>query len=155
MARLPATDPNTELCQREATQKVSTGTSSLPKIPELKIDKDCHVGRSWIEAYIRTILAVCGLYKVSVLSVRVCLSERKGLHFYIAISPPLEAGQANLLQFLLGDDCARVDFNRARINSKLARWNLLFEKPHTRLKTIYRRETTCDTDSGRMRACLR
>jgi CBS-domain-containing membrane protein len=47
--------------------------------------------------------------------------------------------QADLLQFILGDDAQRVDFNRARIESDLAEWNKLFEVTGRRLKTIYRK----------------
>jgi hypothetical protein len=41
------------------------------------------------------------------------------------------------LQYLLGDDAKRVDFNRGRINSRLAHWNILFEAVGRKLKTLY------------------
>ena len=104
----------------------------------MKIDKDCFVDRDWIENYIHVVLIpVCRSFGVAVKSVKMCSSKRKGLHFYIEISPPIEASLANQLQWLLGDDSARVDFNRARIESSLNEWNLLFEVAGRRLRTVY------------------
>ena len=51
-----------------------------------------------------------------------------------------DADLANQLQWLLGDDCQRVDFNRARIDSGLDEWSKLFEVPYVRLRTIYRHD---------------
>jgi len=64
-------------------------------------------------------------------------SRRKGLHFYIHVTPPVEADLANRLQWVLGDDCQRVDYNRARIESGLNEWNKLFEEVGIRLVRIY------------------
>jgi hypothetical protein len=66
-----------------------------------------------------------------------CNSHSKGLHFYIDVTPAIEAEVANKLQFLLGDDCRRVDFNRARIHSGLNEWNKLFERAGARVMKIY------------------
>jgi REP element-mobilizing transposase RayT len=105
----------------------------------LKIDKDCFTDRSWIREYLRLILDTCHRYGVTIVSVKVCNSHRKGVHYYIEITPPIKAELANMLQYLLGDDCQRVDHNRARIDSALNEWNKLFERPDARLRTLYRR----------------
>ena len=110
----------------------------VDRVGTVKIDKDCFVDRSWIQDYARVVVAVCRMKGVRVTWIQMCNSESKGLHFYIDISPPVEAKLANELQFLLGDDCGRVDRNRARIRSRLTEWNKLFELPNARLKTIYR-----------------
>lgn len=110
---------------------------AVDKVDVLKIDKDCFIEHDWLVDYVRTIRAVCKLHQVVVLSVRACNSHSKGLHFYIDVKPAIEAELANKLQFLLGDDCRRVDFNRARINSDLNEWNKLFERAEARARTIY------------------
>jgi hypothetical protein len=104
----------------------------------LKIDKDIFVDNSWIVGYARTIIQICRGRGLRVIHIKMCPSRRKGLHFYIAVRPAIDAHQANYLQWLLGDDCQRVDFNRARIESDLTEWNKLFEVPERRLRTIYR-----------------
>jgi len=106
----------------------------------LKIDKDCFVDKQWIQNYVDLILSECRRFNITILSIRMCNSRRKGLHFYIKVSPPIDADLANQLQWLLGDDCQRVDFNRARIDSGLDEWSKLFEVPHVRLRTIYRHD---------------
>jgi len=118
---------------------------------ELKIDKDCFVDKQWIRDYVQLILSVCKKFRTNVLTIKKCNSRRKGLHFYIKIKPPIKAELANRLQFLLGDDCRRVDFNRARIKSGLKEWSKLFEVPNVRLRTIYRHadlshQNFCDRD---------
>jgi len=110
-------------------------------VSELKIDKDCFVDWDWIEDYVHVVIVpVCRSLSATVQTVRTCNSKRKGIHFYIKIDPPVEATLANRLQWLLGDDSARVDFNRARIESGLSEWNKLFEVANRRLRTIYRAE---------------
>jgi len=109
------------------------------RVAELKIDKDCFVDEEWIDNYVEVIIETCRSFGITVESIRMCNSKKKGLHFYIAINPPVEASFANQLQWLLGDDSLRVDFNRARIESGLGEWNKLFEVAGRRLKTIYRR----------------
>ena len=108
------------------------------RVSVLKIDKDSFVSRHWIRDYLRLVLNTCREYRVKVVSVKKTLSERKGVHFYIEITPPVEAELANRLQWLMGDDSRRVDFNRARIESRLNEWNKLFERANARLRTIYR-----------------
>ena len=54
--------------------------------------------------------------------------RRKGFHLWIEITPAIDSELANRLQWLLGDDCQRVDFNRARIRSGLNEWNKLYAK---------------------------
>jgi len=113
---------------------------AVGEVSVLKIDKDFNLHRDWMRDYLWLILTICQRYKVNVVSVRICNSRRKGQHFYIQITPPVEAELANKLQMLLGDDCQRVAFNQARIASGLNEWNKLFEEPGTRLRTIYQRK---------------
>lgn len=109
----------------------------VDKVNMLKIDKDCFVEREWLDDYVRTVRNICHQHHVRVVSARMCNSRSKGQHFYVEIVPAIDAHLANRLQFLLGDDCRRVDFNRARINSGLNEWNKLFERPETRTRRIY------------------
>lgn len=111
--------------------------SENDEVDELKIDKDCFVDKKWIKNYVDVIVQVCRFFGVIVESIKLCESKRKGLHFYVAINPPIKPMLADQLQFLLGDDARRVDFNRARIESGLAEWNKLFEVAGRKLKTIY------------------
>jgi hypothetical protein len=105
----------------------------------LKIDKDCIVPRNWLLDWVQRIaLPTCSFYDVTVLWVKYCPSERKGLHFYLKIDPPISSLLLLELQFLLGDDAQRVSLNRARIRAGFNDWNKLFEKENTRLKTLYR-----------------
>ena len=107
-------------------------------VDELKTDKDCVVDRSWIEDYVALILWACGRFNVKVMSIAMCLSRRKGLHFYIRIQPAVPSVIANRIQWLIGDDCGRVDFNRARIEVGFKEWNKLFEEIGTKPRIIYR-----------------
>lgn len=112
--------------------------ASVDRVSVLKIDKDSFVKRHWIQDYLRLVLNSCHEYGIRVVSVEKTLSEHRGIHFYIEITPPVEAEFANRLQWLLGDDSRRVDFNRARIESGLNEWNKLFERPNARPRTVYR-----------------
>jgi len=123
------------------------GDVSVDKVSVLKIDKDCFIDHDWLEDYMRLIVRTCRLHGVTVLSVKMCRSRRKGFHLYIEIAPAIEPELANRLQWLLGDDSARVDFNRARIRSGLNEWNKLFEEPGKRLRTIYKHAD--NSSSGR------
>jgi len=114
------------------------GDVSIDKVSVLKIDKDAFVDSDWLEDYIRLIVHTCRLHGVAVVSAKMCRSRKKGFHLYIEITPAIEPELANRLQWLLGDDCQRVDFNRARIRSGLNEWNKLFEEPGKRLRTIYK-----------------
>ena len=55
-------------------------------LDELKIDKDCFVDKQWIEDYIKLITSVCKKFGVTVQSIKMCNSQKKGLHFYIKIN---------------------------------------------------------------------
>jgi hypothetical protein len=132
------------------TAKMKTG-KRMNKISTLKIDKDCLVDRSWIRDYVHVILTVCRLNHVKVNSVEICRSTNKGLHFYIEIQPPLLAESANQLQWLLGDDCRRVDYNRARIRSRYPDWNKLFERIGQRFETLYRCKVPAGTRKNKKR----
>lgn len=110
----------------------------LDLVDVLKVDKDC-MDAEWRPHYLRLIIETCGYYGVTVVWVKTCNSQHKGVHYYIGIQPPVEAKFTNMLQYLLGDDTQRVDHNRARIESGLNEWNKLFELPNRRLRTVYRR----------------
>ncbi len=110
---------------------------TLSAVNQLKIDKDIHVDRTWIQFYIRAIKTICKSNGVRVSLIQMSRSTRKGQHYYIDIRPPLSADSANRLQWLLGDDCLRVDYNRARIESGLDDWNKLFERIGQRYQTLY------------------
>jgi hypothetical protein len=112
---------------------------ALDKERTLRIDKDCFVDKDWIQDYVGMAIMTCRLKGVKVLRIQKSRTS-KGFHFYIDIAPPAEAELANRLQWLLGDDCGRVDRNRARIRSGLKGWNKLFERPNPRLVAI--REST-------------
>jgi hypothetical protein len=103
----------------------------------LKIDKDNFPPNDWVGDYTRLVITVCKWFGLRVISIKKCESRRKGLHFYIEIFPVVSAQTANRIQWLLGDDCQRVAFNQARIESNLDRWNKLFEKAGTRLHRVY------------------
>ena len=113
------------------------GKQRLSPVDQLKIDKDIHVDRTWIRDYVRVIKEICKLNGVRVTSIQMCRSTRKGHHYYIRVRPPLLADSANRLQWLLGDDCLRVDYNRARIQSHLNDWNKLFEDVGRHYTTLY------------------
>jgi hypothetical protein len=112
---------------------------TLDKTTLLKIDKDCVVSRKWLDHYVHlVIIPVCRGFGVRVIWVKICSSQRKGFHVYIRIDPPVDAWLALELHFHLGDDCQRCSFNKARVESGLAEWSKLFERPNVRLHTIYR-----------------
>ena len=117
---------------RRSRMKMSSGT--LPRIDTLMVDKDCIVSSKWLQDYVRSvIIPVCRSHGEKVVSVKYNLSQRKGFHLRIHITPSVNAELANRLQFLLGDDAERVSKNRARIRVGLPNWNKLFEKEHVKL----------------------
>ncbi len=118
--------------------KAAHSAIEMEKARVLKIDKDCFVDREWRKNYLRLTLSVCRSFGLRVDSIKRCRSRRKGEHYYVEVEPPVEPELANQLQYLLGDDASRVDFNRARIRSGLNEWNKLFEEAGRRLRTIYR-----------------
>jgi hypothetical protein len=111
----------------------------LPKESLLKVDKDCFVEASLNGKYVRIVIDTCRKHGVTVLWIK-STETRHGIHFYIRIAPPVNADTANDLQYLLGDNPKRVDYNRARIESGLVRWNKLFERLNARLTTLYKAE---------------
>lgn len=113
---------------------------NLPKSDLLKIDKDCFVEKNWTDNYVQLIISECRKFGVKVLKIKMCNSKSKGIHFYIKIDPPVEAALANRIQYLIGDDAKRVDFNRSRIESGVVEWNKLFEKANVKFRTVYRDE---------------
>ena len=118
----------------------------LKKQDLLKVDKDCMVPRKWLLDYVhKIVLPTCGLCGITVLWVKCCPSERKGLHIYIKITPTVSAVLALELQYLLGDDGQRVSLNRARMRAGFDDWNKLFERTGTVLRTIYRNSRSSST----------
>lgn len=102
----------------------------------LKVDKDCNVDPDLNREYVHAVIETCREHGVTVLWIKVTRTAH-GRHFYIGVDPPVEAHKENRLQYLLGDDSKRFDFNRARIRSGLAEWNKLFERIRAPLTTIY------------------
>ena len=103
----------------------------------LKLDKDCFVDTDWIKDWVRLVVfPVCRSFSLQVTSIHMTES-RKGLHFYIGINPPVHAELANRLQWLGGDDCRRVDFNRARTRVGYPGFNKLFEPEGVRVIELY------------------
>jgi hypothetical protein len=109
---------------------------SLPKESILKIDKDCHVDSALEQEYIQISIFILSRRGITVLKIEVTRTYH-GRHYYFYLAEPVDAQTANRLQYLLGDDPRRVDFNRARINSRLVGWNKLFETVGRKLRTIY------------------
>jgi hypothetical protein len=121
----------------------------MSKVDVLKIDKDCHVDQSWIRDYVQVIRSICEMKSVKVVFVEMS-HGKKGLHFYIGIIRSRVGSEfANRLQWLLGDDCRRVDYNRARIRSHYHDWNKLFERIGQRFVTLYRCNVPADTRTNR------
>jgi hypothetical protein len=102
---------------------------AVPDTRLLKVDKDCLVGSSWLKEYRDTISLVLKSKGLKPTRIAVTPSRRKGFHVRVYLDAPVPAARANMLQWLLGDDCARVDFNRARINAGFDEWSKLFEAP--------------------------
>jgi hypothetical protein len=103
----------------------------------LRVDKDCHVSSRLEREYVQHAISLLRKYHVSVEWIKATRTHH-GRHYYIKINPPVDAHTANELQYQLGDDPKRVDYNRARINSRLAHWNKLFEAVGRKLRTLYR-----------------
>ena len=91
------------------------------------LDKDCLVDTSWLKRYRELIKLVLADYGLTPCAIRITRSRRKGYHVRIYLNAPIPAEEANMLHWVLGDDCARVDFNRARINAGFDEWSKLFE----------------------------
>jgi hypothetical protein len=114
------------------------GGVELPRENVLKVDKDCHIDRQLEQQYIQDSIAILRKHGITVEQIKATRTYH-GRHYYITIHPPVDAHTANNLQYLLGDDSKRVGFNEARINSKLAHWNILFEAVGRKLMTLYHR----------------
>jgi hypothetical protein len=116
----------------------------------LKVDKDCHVSSQLEREWVRVALVILRICHESVEWIKGTRTHH-GRHYYIKIDPPVDAHTANDLQYLLGDDASRVDYNRARIISRLEEWNKLFEATGRRLRTLYRRPSRGRNTSGTAR----
>ena len=115
--------------------------ASLPKQTTLKIDKDMHPSPALEMEYVHEAVALLEKRGLRVEQIQATTTFH-GVHYYITISPPIDASTANRLQYLLGDDSKRVDYNQARIDSGLREWNKLFEALGRKLRTIYSRGAT-------------
>jgi hypothetical protein len=107
------------------------------KVSVLKVDKDCHVSSQLEREYVQQTVEILRKHHLKVLSITATRTLH-GRHYYIRIDPPVSPRIANDLQYLLGDDSRRVDFNRARVISRLNEWSKLFEDLGRRLVTLYR-----------------
>jgi hypothetical protein len=112
-------------------------SASLPKESVLKMDKDCHIDSELEHEYIQDALAILSKRGITVLKIEATRTYH-GRHYYFHLAEPVDAQTANQLQYLLGDDPKRVDYNQARINSGLEGWNKLFETIGRKLRTLYR-----------------
>jgi len=110
--------------------------ASLPRERVLKVDKDCHVDSDLEQQYVRQSIATLRKHRLRVEWIRATRTNH-GRHYYIKVLPAVDASTANKLQYLLGDDANRVDFNQARIDSRLLEWNKLFEAVGRKMKTLY------------------
>lgn len=105
----------------------------VPPTRLLMIDKDCIVDASWLKEYRETIrLVLLRAYGLRPTAIAITPSRSKGSHVRIYLAHAVSAATANKLQWLLGDDCVRVDFNRARIEAGFDEWSKLFERPRGR-----------------------
>jgi len=112
---------------------------SIPETDLLKIDKDCVIDGRLQGEYVQVVIDICQERDIKVLWIK-RTDTAHGVHYYIKISPPVDARTANNLQYLLGDDSKRVGFNKARIDSGLVEWSKLFERANCRMMTLYRAE---------------
>jgi hypothetical protein len=93
------------------------------------IDLDLVVDEWWLQHYRRKVRLVLESYGLSATAIRITPSRNCGYHIRIYLDKPVPAGFANMLQWVLGDDHGRVDFDRARIKIGFDEWNKLFEGP--------------------------
>jgi len=93
----------------------------------LLVDLDLIVDHDWLEQYRHIVYLILDWYGLTATAIRVTQSQRRGYHVRIYLSKPVSAHTALLLQWLLLDDHARTDFNRARVQVGYPNWNKLFE----------------------------
>jgi hypothetical protein len=103
--------------------------SSVPPTSLLMIDLDFVPYKSWLKHYRPKVQLALQSYGMKARSIKITSSNHKGYHVRIYLDKPVPARLANLLQWLLCDDAARVGFNQARINIGFDEWNKLFEAP--------------------------
>jgi len=102
--------------------------SKVPPTRLLMVDKDCVVDRSWLKRYREMVKMVLRSYGLAPTAIRITPSKRRGFHVRIYLNASIPAEEANLTQWILGDDDHRVDFNRARIAAGFDEWDKLFER---------------------------
>jgi len=93
----------------------------------LKIDIDFHPPEKWIALWKCTREAMLrGMgYEIERISM---FKTKRGMHIYIKLKQDVDDETANMLQFLCGDDHARVKINMWRIARGIPFWNKLFER---------------------------
>jgi hypothetical protein len=123
--------------------------SSLPRESVLKVDKDCHIDSALEQEYIQDSRAILCRHGITVLKIEATRTYH-GRHYYFYLAEPLDARTANRLQYLLGDDPKRVDYNQARIDSGLPGWNKLFESIGRKTTTLHR-SPSCGRDISETR----
>jgi len=99
----------------------------------LKIDLDVRPATQLLSEWIRTrkvLLKELGYTPKSI----DWFETKRGYHVYILLEVDVSDAEANILQFLLGDDHTRVKINFWRIEHKVKRWNKLFHD------VLYRRK---------------
>jgi hypothetical protein len=103
----------------------------IPPTSLLKIDLDLLVNESWLQHYRRNVRLILKSYGLRAGAVKITPSRRKGYHVRIYLDKAIPAVIANMFQWFLLDDHARVDFNRARIQAGFDEWDKLFERAKT------------------------
>ena len=98
----------------------------IPPTRLLKIDLDITVDDSWLQLYRRFAVLILAFFGLKATVIRIAPS-RKGYHVWIYLDNFVPADFANMLQWFLLDDHARVDFDRARIEAEFAEWNKFHE----------------------------
>ena len=66
----------------------------------LKIDKDCHVDRKWIQGFSKAARQTLESYGRVVRRIQTCNSRSRGIHVVIKINPPVDAELANFLNLM-------------------------------------------------------
>lgn len=99
----------------------------------LKIDIDFKPPKEWFDLWKQTRVLMLNYLGLRVEYIKK-FETRRGIHVYVKLVEDVTDEDANLLQFLLGDDATRVKINQWRIKRGVRRWNKLFHK------VLYRRK---------------
>lgn len=91
----------------------------------IKIDYDFMPEKEWMEKWIETRKIILQHLGYTVKDMRIAKTSR-GFHAYIEIQEDVKPKTLNMLQFICGDDAARVRINSWRIEQGVKHWNKLF-----------------------------